>query len=79
MNIGSTGPVGLPSAAWADDSGVQGFPTTPQDPVLGYFIEYEGAGAPPVPGLGARGDPPHRIAPTRRGRQRALHRRTPMT
>jgi hypothetical protein len=39
MNIGNAGPGGL--GFWIDDSGVQGLPEYPQDPVIGYFVEYE--------------------------------------
>ena len=39
MNIGNAGPGGL--GFWIDDSGIQGLPQYPQDPVIGYFIEWE--------------------------------------
>ena len=39
FNIGTAGPGGL--GFWVDDSGVQGLPQYPQDPVVGYFVEYE--------------------------------------
>jgi hypothetical protein len=45
MNIG-TPTFGIGSGNWADDSGVQGFPVAGGDPVIGYFVEYEGAAVP---------------------------------
>ena len=39
FNIGPAGPGGL--GKWVDDSGVQGLPEYPLDPVVGYFVEYE--------------------------------------
>jgi hypothetical protein len=47
MSIGTN--FGTPGQ-WADDSGVQGFPSlSPADPVIGYFVEYEGAAPVPEP------------------------------
>lgn len=47
MNIGTTH-AGINSGQWADDSGVQGIPST-ADPVIGYFVEYQGASKVPEP------------------------------
>ena len=48
LNIGTAGPGGL--GFWIDDSGIQGLPEFPQDPVIGYFVEYENPQiAAPVP------------------------------
>ncbi|HBR14377.1 MAG TPA: hypothetical protein DD723_02395 [Candidatus Omnitrophica bacterium] len=47
MNVGTGGPVSV--GQWADDSEIQGFPANPGDPVIGYFIEYEGNNAIPEP------------------------------
>ncbi len=47
MNIGSSGP-GISAGQWADDSGTQGVPSG-NDPVIGYFIEYEKVPSIPVP------------------------------
>ncbi len=41
MNIGTTFG-GIAPGKWADDSGVQGVPDSSNDPVIGYFVEYEG-------------------------------------
>jgi hypothetical protein len=41
MNIG-TALGGIAPGKWADDSGVQGVPDSSNDPVIGYFVEYEG-------------------------------------
>ncbi|WP_462173285.1 C-type lectin-like domain-containing protein [Pseudoalteromonas xiamenensis] len=41
MNIGESS-WGIGSGQWADDSGVQGVPVDNVDPVIGYFVEYEG-------------------------------------
>ena len=47
MSIGST----FAPGHWADDSDTQGFPSlNPADPVIGYFVEYEGAEPVPEPG-----------------------------
>lgn len=46
MNIG-TSFAGIGPGRWADDSGDQGFPNPYNDPVIGYFIEYEGQPTPP--------------------------------
>ncbi|MCP4073231.1 MAG: hypothetical protein GY742_16060 [Hyphomicrobiales bacterium] len=50
MSVGLTTPnsgaAGL--GKWLDDSGVQGVPSS-ADPVVGYFIEYEGVSAVPLP------------------------------
>ncbi len=50
MSVGLTTPnsgaAGL--GKWLDDSGVQGVPSS-ADPVVGYFIEYEGVSAVPIP------------------------------
>ena len=45
MNIG-TSYAGIGTGQWADDSGVQGIPDATFDPVIGYFVEYEGTVAP---------------------------------
>jgi hypothetical protein len=45
MNIGAAGG-GINAGQWADDSGVQGFPDPTNDPVVGYFVEYENAAVP---------------------------------
>ena len=47
MNLGTAGPVS--AGQWADDSGTQGFPEGGSDPVIGYFVEYEGNHAVPEP------------------------------
>jgi PEP-CTERM motif-containing protein len=39
----------IATGAWADDSGVNGLPDPSSDPVVGYFVEYEGVGATAVP------------------------------
>ncbi|MCF6440294.1 hypothetical protein L1077_12680 [Pseudoalteromonas luteoviolacea] len=41
MNIGQSS-WGIAGGQWADDSGVQGVPVDNVDPVIGYFVEYEG-------------------------------------
>ena len=46
MNIGDQGPVS--GGQWVDDSFVQGVPDY-WDPVIGYFVEYEGAVPVPEP------------------------------
>jgi hypothetical protein len=48
MNIGTLF-AGIGPGKWADDSGVQGVPDPNNDPVIGYFVEYEGAAAVPDP------------------------------
>lgn len=52
MNIGTVGP-GIGAGEWADDSGTQGYPGSYDgynDPVIGYFVEYEGpSGVVPEP------------------------------
>lgn len=57
LNIGNAGPGGL--GFWIDDSGVQGLPEYPLDPVIGYFVEYEnpqvGAPVPEPASLGLIG------------------------
>jgi hypothetical protein len=45
MNIGASAG-GIGSGQWADDSGVQGFPDPTNDPVVGYFVEFENAAVP---------------------------------
>ena len=47
FNIGTAGPGG--PGFWVDDSGVQGLPEYPLDPVVGYFVEYESPQAVPEP------------------------------
>ncbi|HXT68245.1 MAG TPA: PEP-CTERM sorting domain-containing protein [Vicinamibacterales bacterium] len=47
FNIGTSGPA--PPGFWLDDSGTQGLPEYPQDPVIGYFVEYESPRAVPEP------------------------------
>lgn len=47
MNIG-TAYAGIGPGQWADDSGVQGIPSS-SDPVIGYFVEYEAVSAVPEP------------------------------
>jgi hypothetical protein len=46
MSIGTS----FAPGQWADDSGIQGVPSFPNDPVIGYFVEYEGAALVPEPG-----------------------------
>ena len=46
MSIGTN--FGTPGQ-WADDSLVQGVPSFPNDPVIGYFVEYENAAPVPEP------------------------------
>ena len=46
MHIGSTSYHQIVPGKWADDSGVQGVPSTPSDPVIGYFVEYENTAIP---------------------------------
>ncbi|MEW5817644.1 MAG: choice-of-anchor D domain-containing protein, partial [Spirochaetota bacterium] len=44
MNIGTFAGgtySGIAAGTWADDSGVQGVPDYPMNPVIGYFVEYE--------------------------------------
>jgi hypothetical protein len=49
MQIGPTH-AGVHPEQWADDSGVQGVPSvSPYDPVIKYFVEYEGTAAVPEP------------------------------
>lgn len=49
MNIGTLF-AGIGPGNWADDSGLQGVPDPSADPVIGYFVEYEGtASAVPEP------------------------------
>jgi hypothetical protein len=45
MSIGTTTPNGGSAGKWFDDSGTNGLPEVPADPVIGYFIEYENAAA----------------------------------
>ena len=45
MNIGTLHG-GIDPGQWADDSGIQGVPDSFADPVIGYFVEYEGAAIP---------------------------------
>ncbi|RPH48861.1 MAG: PEP-CTERM sorting domain-containing protein [Desulfobacteraceae bacterium] len=40
---------GIPSGTWADDSYEQGVPDSFADPVIGYFVEYEGVSPVPEP------------------------------
>lgn len=47
MNIGMSF-AGIDPGKWADDSNVQGLPDS-SDPVIGYFVEYEGTAAVPEP------------------------------
>jgi hypothetical protein len=47
MNVGATF-AGINTGKWVDDSGVQGFPDA-NDPVIGYFVEYEGNPTVPEP------------------------------
>ncbi len=52
MSIGTSTPNAIGAAGlgkWLDDSGVNGVPSVPADPVVGYFIEYEGVSAVPIP------------------------------
>lgn len=51
MNIGTfaSGYSGIASGTWADDSFVQGVPDPTADPVIGYFVEYEGTSPVPEP------------------------------
>lgn len=48
MNVGAHF-AGIGPGQWADDSGAQGVPDPFADPVIGYFVEYEGAAAVPEP------------------------------
>ena len=48
MNIGTLFE-GIGPGKWVDDSGVQGVPDPNSDPVIGYFVEYEGTAAVPEP------------------------------
>lgn len=50
MNVG-TDFAGIGAGRWADDSGANGIPQAGVDPVIGYFVEYDGAGTavPPPP------------------------------
>jgi hypothetical protein len=50
MNIGTL-PFVIGPGQWADDSGVQGVPEAGPDPVIGYFVEYEGV---PEAGIDAK-------------------------
>jgi hypothetical protein len=45
MSIGTS----FAPSQWADDSLVQGVPSFPNDPVIGYFVEYENVVIIPVP------------------------------
>jgi hypothetical protein len=40
MSVGTVTPNGESAGSWLDDSGAQGVPS-PDDPVIGYFVEYE--------------------------------------
>ena len=46
MNIGSTTYAGVVPGQWADITGVSLNPVLGYDSVVGYFVEYEGAGTP---------------------------------
>jgi hypothetical protein len=48
MSIGTTFGSG---GQWADNSSLLGLglPHSPNDPVIGYFVEYEGAAVVPIP------------------------------
>jgi hypothetical protein len=48
MNVGAEFH-GVAPGQWADDSGVQGVPDPNNDPVIGYFVEYEAPVASPEP------------------------------
>jgi hypothetical protein len=48
MNIGTLF-AGIGPGNWADDSGLQGFPDPSNDPVIGYFVEYEEVAGVPEP------------------------------
>lgn len=47
----SIGTGGYPMGKWVDDSGVQGFPDPTNDPVVGYFVEFENAAVPEPNGV----------------------------
>jgi hypothetical protein len=48
MNIGVLF-AGIGSGQWADDSGILGTPDPSNDPVIGYFVEWENPNLAPVP------------------------------